>query len=131
MFSSQKHREWAKTLVLIGLFLIALNWQTVFDRLRGGVEYDAALAGPVTVFSTVWCGYCRKTKHFLNTHGIAYEERDIEESAAARDAFTRLGGSGVPLVLVGNQVIHGYSLNKLRAALECQNCATQTATDGR
>ncbi|MFK7885227.1 MAG: glutaredoxin family protein [Gammaproteobacteria bacterium] len=131
MPSSQKRREWSKTIVLIGLFLVALNWQSVFDRLRGAVAYDAALAGPVVVFSTEWCGYCKKTKHFLNTHDIPYDERDIEQSDAAREAFTRLGGNGVPLVLVGNQIIHGYSLGKLRTALECQNCAGQTATDGR
>lgn len=131
MLNSSKSREWTKTIVLIGLFLIALNWQSVFDRLRGAVEYDAALAGPVTVFSTTWCGYCKKTKHFLKTHGIPFDERDIEASDAAREAFTRLGGSGVPLVLVGNQVIHGYSLAKLRTALECQSCAADSATDGR
>jgi glutaredoxin len=131
MLSAKNRREWVKTIVLIGLFVIALNWQSVFDRLRGAVDYDPALAGPVTVFSTQWCGYCKKTKHFLNTHDIAFDERDIEASDAAREAFTRLGGSGVPLVLVGDQVIHGYSLAKLRTALECQNCAASAASEGR
>ncbi len=120
--NAHKRKEWLKTGLLIGLFVVVINWQTLADRARGAVEYNAQRAGPVVVFSTAWCGYCKKTKHFLNTHNVPYQERDIEESAAAADAFARLGGRGVPLVLVGDQAIHGYSLGRLRAALECADC---------
>ncbi|MFK8016747.1 MAG: glutaredoxin family protein [Gammaproteobacteria bacterium] len=120
--TNKKRRSFVTTAIWVGLFLIAMNWQTLWDTAKGAVHYQADLAGPVTVFSTAWCGYCKKTKHFLVTHDIPFEERDIEASVAARDAFDRLGGSGVPLVLVGEKAVHGYSLKRLRAALECADC---------
>ena len=120
--TNKKHRSFITTLVWVGLFLIAMNWQSLWDRAKGTVDYQAHLAGPVVVFSTTWCGYCKKTRHFLKTHEIPFDERDIEASKAARDAFDRLGGNGVPLVLVGDQAVHGYSLSRLRAALECVDC---------
>lgn len=120
--TNTKRRSFINTAIWVGLFVLAMNWQTLWDTAKGAVDYRAERAGAVTVFSTAWCGYCKKTTHFLKTHDIPFEERDIEASSAARDAFDQLGGSGVPLVLVGEQVVHGYSLSKLRAALECADC---------
>lgn len=124
---NSKATSWRNGVIAIGLFLIALNAPQLIDWARGEVAYDAARAGPVTVFSTQWCGYCKKTKHFLKTHDIPFNERDIEASDAARDAFDRLGGNGVPLVLVGDRVVRGYSLGSLREALECRECAQSAA----
>jgi glutaredoxin len=38
-----------------------------------------AEANPVKMFTTTWCGYCKGTKRYLDTKGVAYEEIDIEE----------------------------------------------------
>jgi glutaredoxin len=125
----QKRKDWLKTGVLVGLFVIVMNWQSLSERARGAVDYDRSVAGPVTLFSTEWCGYCKKTRYFLNQHDIPFRERDIEASTAAMDAFRRLGGSGVPVVQVGDKVVHGYSLARLRTALECPSCErTKTAS---
>ena len=35
-------------------------------------------AGTVTMFSTSWCGYCRRLKSQLDREGIAFTEVDIE-----------------------------------------------------
>lgn len=37
--------------------------------------------GTVTMFTTSWCGYCRRLKRQLGSEGIAYREVDIEEAA--------------------------------------------------
>ncbi len=110
------------TLVFLALIFAMIKGPALLDAARGAPEYDADMAGPVTVFTTAWCGYCKKTKHFLNTHDIPFTERDIEASEAAFAKYNRLGGNGVPVVLVGEQVVHGYDLGKLRAALECRTC---------
>ena len=40
---------------------------------------------PVVMYSTEWCGYCRKARrHFRQSNGIAFTELDIEKSANAR-----------------------------------------------
>lgn len=43
------------------------------------------MSGTVTMYSTTWCGYCRRLKSQMDREGIAYEEVNIEhdpESAA-------------------------------------------------
>ena len=120
--AEKKNHELLKTLGWIGAFVLVFNWQSVAETVRGPVDYVAEEAGPVTVYGTEWCGYCKRTKRFLRTRDIPFKERDIEKSAPAYDAFQRLGGRGVPVVTVGDQVVHGYNLRGLRAALECANC---------
>lgn len=123
----ESRKDWLKTLLLVGLFVVALNWQTLFESMRGRPDYNAALAGPVTIYGTQWCGYCKKTRHFLKTHDIPFVDLDIEASAPARRQFERLGGRGVPVVTIGDQVIHGYNLRGIRKALECADCKAANA----
>jgi mycoredoxin len=37
------------------------------------------MPGTVTMYSTSWCGYCRRLKGQLDREGIAYTEINIEE----------------------------------------------------
>jgi mycoredoxin len=55
----------------------------------------------LTVFSTTWCGPCRRLKGLLDLEGIAYQAVDIENDAEAR-AFVESANRGnavVPTVL--------------------------------
>ena len=63
----------------------------------------------VTMYSTDWCGYCRKAKAYFEANNIPYEELDIERDATAKREFDRLGGGGVPLILVGDRRMRGFS----------------------
>ena len=119
---SKKSNSLLPYVAILAAFLLVTNWQTLAARIGGQVEYQAEIAGPVTLFSTSWCGYCRKTRSFLNANGIPFEELDIEKSVDARRSFDRLGGRGVPVVSVGDMVVHGYQPLALRAALECKDC---------
>lgn len=57
--------------------------------------------GSVTMFSTPWCGYCRRLKTALDREGIGYTEVDIEQQPdAATYVMTVNGGNQtVPTVL--------------------------------
>ena len=77
----------------------------------------AASSDQVVLFSTSWCGYCRKARRYLNDNAIAHVEYDIEKSSEGKRRFTALGGRGVPLILVGNQEIRGWNPAALKAAL--------------
>jgi mycoredoxin len=58
-------------------------------------------AGRITMYSTTWCGYCRRLKSQLEREGIGYTEIDIEEVPDAA-AFVRQvndGNQTVPTVL--------------------------------
>ncbi len=61
------------------------------------------------MYATSWCPYCAKARAYFARTGIAYTEHDIEKSADARAEFKRLGGRGVPLILVGNEKMAGFN----------------------
>jgi len=55
----------------------------------------------VTVYTTQWCGYCRRLKAGLNREGIPYDEVDIETDPAAANVVTGInrGDRTVPTVV--------------------------------
>jgi glutaredoxin len=63
----------------------------------------------VLMYATSWCPYCAKARAYFGKKGIAYAEYDVERSAAANAEFKRLGGRGVPLILVGREKMSGFS----------------------
>lgn len=74
----------------------------------------------VIIYSTIWCGFCKKAKAYFKQKGIAFSERDIEKSTQAKKEYRSLGGGGVPLILVGNKTgtkkISGFSIARFDAA---------------
>ena len=55
----------------------------------------------VTVYTTTWCGPCRRLKSQLDREGIGYEEVNIEEDprAAAYVESVNNGNQTVPTVV--------------------------------
>lgn len=72
----------------------------------------------VQLYATSWCGYCKATREFFAANGIRYTEHDIEQSSAAYNEHKKLGGHGVPLIVVGDQIINGYDERALRQILK-------------
>ncbi len=58
-------------------------------------------AGTVTMFSTTWCGYCRRLKTMLDREGIGYHEVNIEVVPDAADYVMAVNGGNqtVPTLL--------------------------------
>ena len=72
----------------------------------------------VVMYATTWCGYCAAAREFFAANGIRYVERDIEQSSVFRDELRRLGGNGVPLIVVGEETVNGYNEARLRGLLK-------------
>lgn len=58
-------------------------------------------AGTITMFSTSWCGYCRRLKSQLDAQGIGYQEINIEEVEGTAELVASLNGGNqtVPTVI--------------------------------
>ena len=54
-------------------------------------------SGVLTMYSTVWCGYCRRLKDQMERAGIACRVIDIEDDTAAADLVMAVNG--------GNQTV--------------------------
>lgn len=82
------------------------------------VESALAAPGRIVMYTTQWCGYCRRAREHLRQRGIPFDDRDIERSAGARREFDRLGGKGVPVIVAGEHRMNGYTASALDGLLE-------------
>lgn len=64
---------------------------------------------PVIMYSTSWCGYCKKARKHFERNNIPYREHDIEKSKKAAQEYKRLNGRGVPVILIGKRRMNGFS----------------------
>ncbi|MBM4392108.1 MAG: glutaredoxin 3 [Deltaproteobacteria bacterium] len=64
----------------------------------------------VTLYSTDWCPYCKAAKSFLAQKGVPYEEIDLTDDDAGREALVARanGRRTVPQMFVGEVHIGGY-----------------------
>jgi mycoredoxin len=44
----------------------------------------------ITIYSTSWCGDCRRTKQFLKERGISFHEINVDEDPDAEDLVLRV-----------------------------------------
>ncbi len=60
------------------------------------------MQGTVTMYSTTWCGYCRRLKSQMDREGIAYTEINIEQDPDSAAFVEKVNGGNqtVPTVLV-------------------------------
>jgi mycoredoxin len=64
-------------------------------------EESEDMQGTVTMYSTTWCGYCRRLKSQLDREGIAYSEINIEQDPESAAFVEKANGGNqtVPTVL--------------------------------
>lgn len=71
----------------------------------------------IVMYTTSRCGACIAAKQYFAQKGISYNELDLEQSSTAREEFQRLGGRGVPLILIGEKRLEGFSAQAIEALL--------------
>jgi mycoredoxin len=59
------------------------------------------MASSITMYTTPWCGYCRRLKGQLERAGVSYTEVDIEQQPDAADLVASINGGNqtVPTVV--------------------------------
>jgi glutaredoxin 3 len=63
----------------------------------------------VKVYSTAWCGYCRRAKSLLESRGIPFEEVMLDDDPTFRQHIFELSGQmTVPLITIDERPIGGY-----------------------
>jgi glutaredoxin-like YruB-family protein len=68
----------------------------------------------VVLYTTSWCGWCRKTIAHLDKHGIQYENLDIERDRRAyADLKRKTGSSGVPVIEIDGELVIGFDRNRI------------------
>jgi mycoredoxin len=65
---------------------------------------ETRVSEPVVMYTTPWCGYCRRLKNQLAREGIEVTEVDIERDPGAADYVMSVNGGSqtVPTVVLPN-----------------------------
>ena len=119
--SSIPESTW-KWLILFAI-IAAFAWQSR-PALRKKTTHGAvsnstqsSLQPVVILYGTTWCGYCAAARQFFDANGIQYTEYDTEKTTEGYEGHKKLGGGGVPLIVVGGDVMHGFNEGGLRQVL--------------
>lgn len=118
---TRPNRQW---LLLAGLVVVAAalwtqNARTSAARDRYDVRETLA-ADEVVLFTTTWCGYCKRLQRWLDVSGVPYRNLDIESTEAGRWGHEAAVGrfSGVPVTVIGKDVFAGLATQQIRKRLE-------------
>ena len=82
------------------------------------VAFPSVSKDKVVLYTTQRCGYCKKAKQFLRQSNINYTEYDVETSKKGKRDYKKLSGKGVPIILVGDQRMNGFSEGRMVSMLE-------------
>lgn len=91
------------------------DWSAI---LRKRSYTPVAEAQSITMYSTSWCVHCKRARSYFKENGIRYNDVDVEASEANKKEFKELGGGGVPLILVGDKAMRGFSPQKFEAIMK-------------
>jgi len=73
----------------------------------------------VLIYSTPTCHYCNMTKEFLKENDVAYVDYNVAEDTEKRaEMIEKSGQMGVPVIMVGEEMLIGFNEAKMRELLE-------------
>ncbi len=81
-------------------------------------EKELAEKTQVEIFTTPWCGYCKKAIVWMEMNNVKYREYNVEanHTAALRQKMLG-GGKGVPFAVVNGKKIKGWNQRAYAKAL--------------
>jgi glutaredoxin 3 len=66
---------------------------------------------PVRIYTTDYCGFCRRAKELLQRKGVPFEEVDVTGDDEARAQLVEMSGGlrTVPQIFIGDTHVGGYT----------------------
>ena len=72
----------------------------------------------VIIYSTPTCHYCAMAKEYFRANNIQYEDFDVASNAEKRkEMMEKSGQLGVPVILVGDDIVVGFNRPRLARLL--------------
>ncbi len=73
----------------------------------------------VSIYTTPTCTYCKQAKVFFDENNVEYEEFDVASDTSKREEMVEKSGQmGVPVIVVGDEMLVGFDKDKLSELLE-------------
>ncbi len=68
----------------------------------------SAISKPsVVLYTSPGCPDCAAVRHYLDQHGVAFEERDVTAPGVADEAKVRYGVRIAPITVIGDEALWG------------------------
>lgn len=72
----------------------------------------------VTIYTTPTCHFCQMAKEFFAEKGVQYTAYDVSADSQKREEMIKMTGQlGVPVIVVGGDIMVGFDRAKLAAKL--------------
>lgn len=101
---------------LIVLLLVALTLFAI-DRVAAYLHVPKEGSTDIVIYTTHWCPYCKALRNTLVQYNIPFTEHDTEKSLQGILGFWALRARGVPVSVIGEEIIYGYDGQKITDAL--------------
>jgi len=62
----------------------------------------------ITLYTSSRCPVCDQAKKYFKSRGIPFVEFDVQRSKRGMKDFQRMGGRGVPIIMIGDRRIDGF-----------------------
>ena len=98
------------------ILLVAISLFTI-DRFAAYTHLPKPGSTDVVIYTTQWCPYCKALRKTLSTYDIPFQEHDTEKSIQGLIGFWALRARGVPVSVIGEEVIYGYDGQQITDAL--------------
>jgi mycoredoxin len=81
------------------------------------------MSEPITMYTTTWCGYCRRLKRQMEDEGIVFREIDVDDDPQYDERIMAATGGfrTVPTIQAGDALLVNPTLREVRAALAGSN----------
>lgn len=109
-------RRWIWIVALAGVFAFQKR-ETIGDWISPPAPIAVPAGFKAILYATATCPYCAKARKLLDSLDVPYIEVDVDNSEAGFAEFQRLGGQGVPVLVIDQQVIHGFDRDAIEQAL--------------
>lgn len=74
---------------------------------------------PIVMYSTTWCGVCKRARKYFEENRIAFTEYDVDKNTQARNEYLLLNPRrSVPTIKVGDEVVVGFSPGAVEKAID-------------
>jgi mycoredoxin len=114
--ASRFYRFLTWSLIVLLPVAVALHLYGVVQKHRHDPRRQPADA--ITVLVTERCPFSRELEASLKGAGITYRRVDVDKDDGGDWAFYAVNARGVPVTVVGSEVVHGLRTTLLRDALQ-------------
>ena len=73
----------------------------------------------VIIYGAEWCAFCHEAMRYLDGLGVKYTYKNIDlNTEDAREAVTKSGQTGIPVLDMDGQIIIGFDRPKIDQAIK-------------